>query len=1342
MEYDRTNLLVNAGKQQRVLFGRKNTQPPRYMKGFVFQIAFNILHFFYHLFILAIIIIGLSNFWLPLIAEFKYAIEQEASSYLDAPVSFEEVLFNSDTEDPQWLFKNIRLQDKDKEKTLIELEKLTVSLDLIESLRTIRLQPDKVIGDGGHFSVIQDKQGVFRVDGLKLPLKGFNSGAGRNTALELDLAGVDIHWINEESNRRIDFNDTRLTGAITPLQVIANMSLKPPSEVGTPINLETHLFYTAKDQQQPEKPQMTSQLQWDGYFKVSGAIKHLQALPLDLLQLAGLKDAKIKLDGEGIISNGKVSSLQGDFLLADALWRDAEETDMPIALNGKWLSTHQGWTLSVDIIEDASIEIDHAHRASIDLVSKTLADQSRLLTGNIDQLNLSRYFPMLEKQSWLQGEIKDYLAHLKPRGELQELDLTLKFSPDDDLESVIGRGELINIGIDAYEAIPAVKKLNATLNFSEEGGDILFSSKASSIDFPDWLSKPILIDDLDGKLALQKQQDHWLVKLRELHFSNQDIHVQGKMELQLGGADDLNSDIEMQFKTNQTVTNVPDYIPSVISPMGREWLNNSILEGNVPSGEMKITGNLRDLPFDRVNSGSFYVGFDVEDSKIIPIPGWSEIGLLNGRVEFIDGGMLARVDSGEINGQKISNGTIKIPTFRKGSWIEVEDINVEGKLAPMVEVVEKSPLSRSLGKFFDDTSFAGNGNVSLNVFAAFGKEKREKEGISVDIALDINNGEIRFSKANHAVENIKGRIFFTEKGLSADSISASYRKSPARISVKTSKDHRYLDFKMSQENDTHRLLDILDEEYASLLKPFLSGDIKYQADLRVPSYSEAAKKAEKSLKLHFNSDVKGMQNLFPEPFGKYANTDSSLVLDIVLPFKDSEPEIYKLTYDDHVQAIYEKDSTPGLGIQFGAMDIALDKAPSSGIQVDGMLVETDLLAWLEAVERLKTGKHTGSSGFALPLNMNLGIERLFIGTEPQGSTSITTAFSPLTKAIHATLDSRKLDAQLNLNPKHWDIHLHNLNIDQFSNKKTTITGSQSAQSSQSTKMPAQVPSLNLLCTQCTTSGLGIKRMYLEMPKSGNNSSIRTLEIEGEAFSIQAKGGWNQWSPTESGTHLEVEAINIPEPEKLFASLGNGVGITGGNTNISGNLNWPGSPAAFSLAKLRGNLFLKTGRGSLPDVDPGAGKLLGLLNFSHLGRRLQLNFRDVSSKGTAFDEISGNVKFDAGILKTENIIIKSSVMLAGIKGESNLVRKTHDQTITVIPDIKSALPVVGIIFGGVGIGAAVAVLDKVTDENEHKQLERENVGMRYKITGSWDDPKVDEVKPINNDDVWGEDEIWE
>ena len=54
------------------------------------------------------------------------------------------------------------------------------------------------------------------------------------------------------------------------------------------------------------------------------------------------------------------------------------------------------------------------------------------------------------------------------------------------------------------------------------------------------------------------------------------------------------------------------------------------------------------------------------------------------------------------------------------------------------------------------------------------------------------------------------------------------------------------------------------------------------------------------------------------------------------------------------------------------------------------------------------------------------------------------------------------------------------------------------------------------------------------------------------------------------------------------------------------------------------------------MDPGIGKLLGVLSLQALPRRITLDFRDIFSEGFAFDQINGTVRVDRGVLTTDNL----------------------------------------------------------------------------------------------------------
>jgi uncharacterized protein YhdP len=147
-----------------------------------------------------------------------------------------------------------------------------------------------------------------------------------------------------------------------------------------------------------------------------------------------------------------------------------------------------------------------------------------------------------------------------------------------------------------------------------------------------------------------------------------------------------------------------------------------------------------------------------------------------------------------------------------------------------------------------------------------------------------------------------------------------------------------------------------------------------------------------------------------------------------------------------------------------------------------------------------------------------------------------------------------------------------------------------------------------------------------------------------------------------------------------------------------------------------------------------GRLLGLLDVEHLPGRLSLDFRDITSKGVAFDAITGSFQLNQGVLQTTDTVIEAAAMIAGIQGKVDLARKTLDQTLTVIPNLRSALPVVGAAVGGIGGGAAMLLLNSLTEKKAADKL-KAGGGWRYQVTGAWEKPEIVELKlPFKKTDV--------
>src|SRR5205814_3226631 len=107
----------------------------------------------------------------------------------------------------------------------------------------------------------------------------------------------------------------------------------------------------------------------------------------------------------------------------------------------------------------------------------------------------------------------------------------------------------------------------------------------------------------------------------------------------------------------------------------------------------------------------------------------------------------------------------------------------------------------------------------------------------------------------------------------------------------------------------------------------------------------------------------------------------------------------------------------------------------------------------------------------------------------------------------------------------------------------------------------------------------------------------------------------------------------------------------------------------------------TGAGRFTKIEPGLGKLLGVLSLQALPRRMSLDFTDVFSQGFAFDQIAGDVTIQNGIMKTNDLRLNGPAAKVSISGEADLAKETQQLVVRVQPALS----------GGVSTGAALLFL---------------------------------------------------
>jgi len=107
--------------------------------------------------------------------------------------------------------------------------------------------------------------------------------------------------------------------------------------------------------------------------------------------------------------------------------------------------------------------------------------------------------------------------------------------------------------------------------------------------------------------------------------------------------------------------------------------------------------------------------------------------------------------------------------------------------------------------------------------------------------------------------------------------------------------------------------------------------------------------------------------------------------------------------------------------------------------------------------------------------------------------------------------------------------------------------------------------------------------------------IETLQLTQPYASFKLTGLWEADDAGGQMTTVDV-SLQASDSGRLLADLGYSNEVVGGKLLLTSRAAWPGAPAEFALATLDGRVNISFSDGRLPQVSPGAGRLLGVLDL--------------------------------------------------------------------------------------------------------------------------------------------------
>jgi uncharacterized protein YhdP len=274
--------------------------------------------------------------------------------------------------------------------------------------------------------------------------------------------------------------------------------------------------------------------------------------------------------------------------------------------------------------------------------------------------------------------------------------------------------------------------------------------------------------------------------------------------------------------------------------------------------------------------------------------------------------------------------------------------------------------------------------------------------------------------------------------------------------------------------------------------------------------------------------------------------------------------------------------------------------------------------------------------------------------------------------------------------------------------------------------PREAPALDLEIEHLNWGGVDLGRLSLVTRPRPDGLDIAELSLRGPLGGASGSGAWTQAGdgPGAAGgavTRLAVEG-KAADLGELLRRLDFATALDHAPVQASLTADWPGGPGDFALARLNGRVGFEVGAGGLLEVEPGVGRMLGILNIGALQRRLTLDFSDLFGKGYRFEDITGDIALTRGEARIDRFEIRGPAADIAVSGSADLKARRFDQLATVTPKISTGVAVASAVVGGPLVGAAVYLVDRVTG-GAIDSLGR----YQYRIDGPWDAPQIGPVR---------------
>ncbi len=1250
--------------------------------------------------ILLAVAVGLFRLLLPKLPEYQEQIKDWANTAIGMEVEFSGMDARWRLSGPELSFYDARLVTKDGGATVLNAEEVSVGVGLLRLLLDLELVADRVAVREASIGVLQQADGSWHVQGISLddlleaPIRS-TGAAGPLLVVGEDIE-IELHLVHRAEPVAIGIDALEFRRDDAQLGFDASLDL--PATFGTRLELEASRRLSDPDALNPWK------------FYIEGRAMNLAELshlwPDSMPQFAsGTTDFNLWLD----VAPGGVLSATANLVAAGLTLQNADGST-PVAGAGNPPVTARGrvdfskgvgdWLLAADefvLTTAAGVWPESSLRVRVTTQSSGEVDTVHVSASYFDLDDLRYIAPLIPE------DLRSTYGNLALSGVLRDVDVELvragSAADRFDVSAVMDRA-----GVAPYNGWPGVRGFSGTIRADQSGGRLELDSTDTQLDLTGSFTAPIEVEEAAGTVIWRRSGEGITVLSDSISIRTADLDSQSSLQVTLPSGDE-SPVLDLQSRWSfENVATVERYLPlKLIKPGLYRWLDNALVSGHVAQGTARFVGPLDRFPFGD-GSGTFRLDAHVDNAVLRYSDDWPDITNINLDFVIENTRLYSLKNTATSLGNRSVDVRMEIPDLR--APILHIGASATGTLNSIQDFASHSPIATVFGGHLDKVAAEGNASFSLDLTYPV----LDKQNYEFTTTIHSDNGTLRIAGLPAPITELNGNVTITRDTVASEALGGRFLGDPVTFDLmRAGDDTSYSAVATAQGTvGAAGLVEGLGVPLADLL----DGHTAYATTINFPKVDQDEPVP---LTIEIASDLQGMALNMPEPLGKPADTTRDVSLTISFP-QEGRIESHGYLAENVRWDVGFARTSAGWDFDRGVLALggALPGEPETrGLHIEGSTPVLNFDDWLDLADAGGNGPGFGDR----IRSIDLTVDDLHVIGQHLARHRVKVNRSAFDWAVQ--LDGEDAVGSITIP---YDFASGRTLVLEM--QKLTLPGGEEGDSEvEQLGDPRKLPPLSVHADEFSLGERHFGRLDVEFLRTDAGLEASAIKTESPSFGITGSAGWivDQSNSTGQRSYITARMVsnNVQQTMQQLDYL---PGIESEQMVVEFDVSWSGGPKQNFLETLDGTVGVRLGSGQLNEVEPGAGRVFGLMSIVALPRRLSLDFSDVFERGFGFDEITGTFRLDDGQAYTCDLSLKGPAADVGIVGRTGLLAKNYEQTAVVSANVGNTLPVVGAVVAGPQVAAALLIFSQI-----FKKPLQEMGQIYYSIEGTWEDPVVDVVE---------------